>query len=69
LAFNIKAASTGAAPAHITKISQYVFNYPTDPGSAKNYLSVFASSIAGDALNQLSNKNFFTNQTFINYEL
>jgi alpha-beta hydrolase superfamily lysophospholipase len=38
--FNIKAASTGAAPAHITKISQYVFNYPTDPSSAKNYLAV-----------------------------
>jgi alpha-beta hydrolase superfamily lysophospholipase len=40
LPFNLKAASTGGAPAHITKIAQYIFNYPSDPGSVKNYLAV-----------------------------
>jgi pimeloyl-ACP methyl ester carboxylesterase len=40
LPFNIKAASTGGAPSHITKIAQYIFNYPSDPGSVKNYLAV-----------------------------
>jgi alpha-beta hydrolase superfamily lysophospholipase len=40
LPFNVKAASTGAAPCHISKIAQYIFNYPSDPGSVKNYLAV-----------------------------
>ena len=40
LPFNVKAASTGGAPSHITKIAQYIFNYPSDPGSVKNYLAV-----------------------------
>jgi len=40
LPFNLKASSTGAAPSHISKIAQYVFNYPSDPGSAKNFLAV-----------------------------
>jgi len=40
LPFNVKAAGTGGAPSHITKIAQYIFNYPSDPGSVKNYLAV-----------------------------
>ncbi len=40
LPFNVKAASTGGAPSEITKIAQYIFNYPSDPGSVKNYLAV-----------------------------
>jgi pimeloyl-ACP methyl ester carboxylesterase len=40
LPFNVKAASTGAAPSEITKIAQYIFNYPSDPTSVKNYLAV-----------------------------
>ena len=40
LDFNVKAASTGAAPSRISKIAQYIFNYPSDPGSVKNYLAV-----------------------------
>lgn len=40
LAFNVIAASSGGAPSEITKIAQYIFNYPSDPGSVKNYLAV-----------------------------
>jgi fermentation-respiration switch protein FrsA (DUF1100 family) len=40
LPFDVKAASTGGAPSEITKIAQYIFNYPSDPGSVKNYLAV-----------------------------
>src|ERR1019366_2389331 len=40
LSFNVIAASTGGAPSEITKIAQYIFNYPSDPGSVKNYLAV-----------------------------
>jgi pimeloyl-ACP methyl ester carboxylesterase len=40
LTFKVKAASAGGAPAHVTKIAQYIFNYPSDPGSVKNYLAV-----------------------------
>lgn len=38
--FNVRAASSGGAPSEISKIAQYVFNYPSDPGSVKNYLAV-----------------------------
>jgi pimeloyl-ACP methyl ester carboxylesterase len=40
LPFNVRAASTGAAPSEITKIAQYIFNYPSDTSSVKNYLAV-----------------------------
>jgi pimeloyl-ACP methyl ester carboxylesterase len=40
LPFNVRAASSGAAPSEITKIAQYIFNYPSDPTSVKNYLAV-----------------------------
>lgn len=40
LPFNVRAASAGGGPAHVTKIAQYIFNYPSDPGSVKNYLAV-----------------------------
>lgn len=40
LPFDVKAAGTGGAPSEITKIAQYIFNYPSDPGSVKNYLAV-----------------------------
>ncbi|MEJ7683829.1 MAG: hypothetical protein WKG06_39405 [Segetibacter sp.] len=45
LPFNIKAASAGAAPAHITKIAQYIFNYPSDPGSVKIISLLYFSTI------------------------
>ncbi|MGN6618516.1 MAG: lipase family protein [Ilyomonas sp.] len=40
LPLNVMAASSGGAPSHISKIAQYIFNYPSDPGSVKNYLAV-----------------------------